>query len=740
MAKTNWTPVGGAFDVALISPMEGELSGHAPFEILGNWPSPAKQPAPAPEAARYSPPPGNRGGGAAASGSASTPTTGRTTRNTGPKVMSRLTGATNSPPLSQNPNRINPQGGMTGVEFIDLVPTTEEQTALHEVPRETPETAVNTIGHEEPLAPLTVGNNHEEGPTIIITPPTQPPTTAGPSHEEIPQIVIIPPTQNPTTAASSHEDLSCPSPPLNTPPRKSPTRPNSLALVITHETPAQEIVSVSETGDDVETEEDPGLRNLEHLAEAINEDTNAPFFSWISLIPPDDPAVTVILEPQVQKIGRLLAEVSNIQAAKLRHVNELADGRPPVIPLARAFQCPSMGRVATEELVNAWNKAMLNCAQEMSLALIKEEERVEKEIRAQLMVDAMAWNFTQTESHAVKLIRDARTLEQHPYKHNPDPLVFFELTGTGDQRKITPHESAARANTSRHKIPGKAKGAKATEAEVTEAKATNTNKKPEDTVPPPKKPAKKKTPRHKAKGKSPAQPLPIQNDGSGHQGKKKSQAGPKGGARPNPGQQEVPAKAPQPVPPTVVAVVTQTVTQIQSAPAAEVTEPAVNGTQTRAVTGGPQPAPAASVAPRQTPGPGTGSDPTRHRAPAPKNNGNVNQRGGSGRITGNQTNNTAPAPSKNFQRNRTSQRYQQHPQQNPSNGNYRSNWRSGPNPPPLIQNLPSYPPPPPWAHTNWANGYRYHGGDYEAHWRPPFYVGRDGPDQNRSGWKPPFRK
>jgi hypothetical protein len=117
-----------------------------------------------------------------------------------------------------------------------------------------------------------------------------------------------------------------------------------LALAIAHETPVQEIVPASETGDDDETEDDPGLRNLEHLADALSEDTNAaPFFSWISLIPPDDPTVTVLLEPQTLKIGRLLAEVSNIQAAKLRHVNELADGRPPVIPLARAFQCPSMG-------------------------------------------------------------------------------------------------------------------------------------------------------------------------------------------------------------------------------------------------------------------------------------------------------------------------------------------------------------------------------------------------------------
>jgi len=779
MGKTAWTPVGGVYDVALISPMEGELLGHAPFGSLGNWPSPAKQPAPAPDAARYSPPTVNRGGGAAASGSASTPTTSRATRNTGPKVMSRLTGITNSPPLSQNPNFINSQGGTTRVGYIDLVPTTEAQAALHEVFGETPGTADNSIGHEEPPAPLTVGNNHEEGPIINIIPPTQSPMTAGPSHEETPQIVIIPPTQsprtagpsheetpriatppqaqNPPTAARSHEDLSCPSPSLEIPPQKSPTRPNALALVIAHETPVQGIVPQSETGDDEETEDDPGNRNLEHLVEALNEETNAaPFFSWVSLIPPDDPTVTVLLEPQTLKIGRLLAEVSNIQAAKIRHVNELADGRPPVIPLARAFQCPSMGRVATEELVNAWNKAMLNCAQEMSLALIKEEERAEKEIRAQLTSDALAWNFTQEESHAVKLIRDARVLKQHPYKHNPDPLVFFELTGTGDQRKITPHVSATRANTSRHKIPGKAKGAKATKAEVTGAKATNTNKKPEDTVPAPKKPTKKKSPQNKGKGKNLAPPLPIQNDGSGQQGKKKSRTKSKGGARPNPGQQvrrgsvsfitEVPAKAPQPVPPTVVTEVTQTVTP-QLAPAATVTEPAVNGTQTvvtiNVPTGGPQPAPAATMAPRQTPKSGPGSDPTRPKAPAPKNNGNMNQRGGSGRLPGNQTNQTAPAPSKNYQRNGTGQQYQQRPQQNPGNGSYRSNWRSAPNPPPLVQNLPSYPPrlPPPWGHTDWSNGYQYHRVDYEEpRWRPLRYVERDGPDQNRCGWMNPFRK
>jgi hypothetical protein len=747
IGKADWTPVGGVYCVTLVSPVENELIGHAPFENLGKWPSPAKQPTPAPEAARYTPPVAN-GRGVAASGSADTPVSSRFVRNAGPNVMARLTGASNSPPLSQNPNFINSQGGTTRVGFIDVVPMTEDQVVLHEVFGPSPTTADPPISHEETLTPARPPST--VCPTINIIPPTQALTTAGSSHEEIPTIVVVPATQDLTTAGPSHEDPACPSPSLEVRKTPSPTRPNTLPLIIAHETPVPEPVPESVTGsDDGETS---GCQNLEHLLEAIEEDA-APFFSWVSLIPPTDPPVTALLEPQSIKVGKLLAEVSNIQAAKLRHVNEIADGRPPVIPLARAFQCPSMGRVATEDLVNAWNQAMLKCAQEMSLALVHAEERVEKELRAQLQSEIFGWNFTQDESLSVKMIRDARIRKQHPYKPNTDPLVFFELDGTGDKRKIIPHESAIRANTSGHKIPGKAKEAKATEAEVTGAKATNAKKKPEVPVPrTPKNPPKKSAKKGPSKGKEVAPTLP--SAGSGQRGQR-SRTKKKGEARPNPGPTvrrgsvsfitEVPAKAPQPTPSTVVTEVVPNVAP-QVAPAATVAQPAQNRTPavvtTGAPTGGTQVTPAVTVAPKPAPKPGKGSDPNRRKAPAPRKNGNTNQRGGSGRISENRPRQEATAPSKNYQRSWTGQQSQNERQQYPNSGSYNSSWRSAPNPPPLRNRLSSPPPrPPPWALPEWSTGYQHHRVDEEeGRWRPLRYVERDGPDQNRSGWMNPFRK
>lgn len=103
--------------------------------------------------------------------------------------------------------------------------------------------------------------------------------------------------------------------------------------------------------------------------------------------------------------------------------------------------------------------------------MIKAEEEVEKQLRKEILDLSEGWRFSHDEYTSIKYIKESRLSRIHPYTTRTGPLIFFHITGEGDNLRITPHVSNARANTSGHKIPGKAKGAKATGA-TKEAPAT----------------------------------------------------------------------------------------------------------------------------------------------------------------------------------------------------------------------------------------------------------------------------
>ena len=209
------------------------------------------------------------------------------------------------------------------------------------------------------------------------------------------------------------------------------------------------------------------------------------------LLPPPDIPVDMLLSNKIQLMGKALAEIDNLMAAKVRHVNLIADGRPPVVPLAKAFQCPSMATVATEEMVAKLNSIMMACAVECSQVLVRAEEKAEYELREKVAKMAEEWGgrIEPNELAAIVRVKESRLDRIHQTAGGPkDPFVFFELAGIGEKRSIVPHPSGQRAGTSGDKIPGKTKGAKATkvtkDAKATEAPANK---------PARKKKAKKKT-------------------------------------------------------------------------------------------------------------------------------------------------------------------------------------------------------------------------------------------------------
>jgi hypothetical protein len=219
---------------------------------------------------------------------------------------------------------------------------------------------------------------------------------------------------------------------------------------------------------------------LGHLVEALVEEKLADL-NWISLIQPTDPPVEHLFDPHLIQIGKTMADMHNVRAAKIRHVNELADGRPPINPLPKAFQCPLMSRLASTGLVETLNILLLECGVAMSRELIKAEEKLEEELRRELITYQGDVLPTNAESHVIRIISEARERNQQVYRPRTDPLIYYDITGTGNLARITPHESSMKANTSKNKIPGK-QGANAPKVDnkgsqpKTPAKATNKSK------------------------------------------------------------------------------------------------------------------------------------------------------------------------------------------------------------------------------------------------------------------------
>ncbi|KZS02341.1 Uncharacterized protein APZ42_000658, partial [Daphnia magna] len=234
-------------------------------------------------------------------------------------------------------------------------------------------------------------------------------------------------TQNtsPLTIALSpggHEDQPPPHTPINTQHTPSsheepaPLVPMTTTGVepatettVTHNTPTNTPIR------DSHNSTTDTLTILTSLAEQADISVTQPL-TLSDLIPPFDIPAEKILDDRCVRMGKLLAEIENVVAAKKRHINELADNRPPIIPLAKPFQCPSMQKVATKDLLDKLNAAMMSCAKECSLALIRAEEEVEKQLRAEINELWEGWDLSQDELFSIKYIKESRLSRIHPYK------------------------------------------------------------------------------------------------------------------------------------------------------------------------------------------------------------------------------------------------------------------------------------------------------------------------------------
>lgn len=114
------------------------------------------------------------------------------------------------------------------------------------------------------------------------------------------------------------------------------------------------------------------------------------------------------LDFRITKLGKLLAERANLDAAILRNNLLLDDGRPPVTPIALAIQTPSPGRM-DPDFTEVLNARFRECAIECSKTLIEAQGTALDQVNEEIRTLTANWRPTDEEDIAVRDVRDSLT-------------------------------------------------------------------------------------------------------------------------------------------------------------------------------------------------------------------------------------------------------------------------------------------------------------------------------------------
>ncbi|KAK4021447.1 hypothetical protein OUZ56_003363 [Daphnia magna] len=160
---------------------------------------------------------------------------------------------------------------------------------------------------------------------------------------------------------------------------------------------------------------------------------------------PSPPTSGVATDTSVHCLSRMIADYNVIFHARQRHALLLADGRPPLVPLPRAFQVPAMHHIATEDLNNKLNATMTKCAQELTLEGILAEV-------ADTLVD---WTPNEEEFKAIVDYKNLRLKNLAEYKDGGGPLEFYHLENSNGRPTIQPSSAPFKVHTAAHRNPKK---------------------------------------------------------------------------------------------------------------------------------------------------------------------------------------------------------------------------------------------------------------------------------------------
>lgn len=228
---------------------------------------------------------------------------------------------------------------------------------------------------------------------------------------------------------------------------------------------------------------------LEELAALLSPQTPAPAQGPVKREAKPEVRASTLLDPRVQTLGRLEAQNEAIRRAMMNHVALIGDGTPPVMPIAKPIICPSVARVADEELIYTLNMIMYDCAQKCSEALVHAEDRALLNLQAEIQAVCQGWNPNPEEREAIRQIKQTRNGRVKPFQpKRVNKVEFYRLPGEGDT--AIPSCQAHKANESGAKIPSPEKTPKAKRKLNTtpQSKEQTKNNRPPNT---PKTPVKK---------------------------------------------------------------------------------------------------------------------------------------------------------------------------------------------------------------------------------------------------------
>lgn len=124
-------------------------------------------------------------------------------------------------------------------------------------------------------------------------------------------------------------------------------------------------------------------------------------------------------DPKVTKLGKLLSEQANLEAAIVHNNLLLDDGRPPVTPIATTLQTPSPGRI-DQTLTDYLNARFRECALDCSKAWIAAQGAALEKVDEEIQVLTEDWKPSKEEELAAFSIRDK--LKNLPSKFHPRKL------------------------------------------------------------------------------------------------------------------------------------------------------------------------------------------------------------------------------------------------------------------------------------------------------------------------------
>ena len=136
--------------------------------------------------------------------------------------------------------------------------------------------------------------------------------------------------------------------------------------------------------------------------------------------------VRALQDVRVTKLGRLLAEIDNLQNAALRNSMQLQDGVPPIMVRGPKIQSPSPD-LLDEELVRKLNEAMYECSVKCSDLLIQAQAAHIDKLYQEQDELAAEWTPTAEEAVAADRVKEIRLVKRKTYipRERKEPIQFF---------------------------------------------------------------------------------------------------------------------------------------------------------------------------------------------------------------------------------------------------------------------------------------------------------------------------